>query len=76
MSKQMGFQSAGGQASKATWTVRGILSLIGFTAVIAQVVLMRELLVVFYGNELALGVTLANWLLWTEIGRASCRERV
>jgi spermidine synthase len=44
------------------------LSLIGFTAVIAQVVLMRELLVVFYGNELALGVTLANWLLWTAIG--------
>ena len=64
----MGFQSAGGQASKATWTVRGILSLIGFTAVIAQVVLMRELLVVFYGNELALGVMLANWLLWTALG--------
>jgi len=44
------------------------LSLIGFTAVIAQVVLMRELLVVFYGNELALGVMLANWLLWTALG--------
>jgi hypothetical protein len=30
------------------------LGLIGFTAVIAQVMLMRELLVVFYSNELAL----------------------
>ena len=64
----MGFQSTGGQAPKATWTLRVILSLIGFTAVIAQVVLMRELLVVFYGNELALGVMLANWLLWTALG--------
>jgi spermidine synthase len=64
----MDFQSTCGQASKATWTLRVILSLIGFTAVIAQVVLMRELLVVFYGNELALGVMLANWLLWTALG--------
>ncbi|MGO8791837.1 MAG: hypothetical protein ACLQVL_31235 [Terriglobia bacterium] len=47
------------------------MSLIGFTAVIAQVVLMRELLVVFYGNELALGVMLANWLLWTALGASS-----
>jgi len=64
----MGFQSIGGQALRATWTLRAILALIGFTAVIAQVVLMRELLVVFYGNELALGVMLANWLLWTALG--------
>jgi spermidine synthase len=64
----MGFQNTGRQAPKATWTLRLVLSLIGFTAVIAQVMLMRELLVVFYGNELALGVMLANWLLWTALG--------
>ena len=64
----MGFQNTGRQAPKATWTLRVILCLIGFTAVIAQVMLMRELLVVFYGNELALGVMLANWLLWTALG--------
>lgn len=68
VSEQMGFQSMGRQAPKATWALRGILSLMGFTAVIAQVVMMRELLVVFYGNELALGVMLANWLLWTALG--------
>ena len=45
-----------------------ILSLIGFSAVIAQIVLMRELIVVFYGNELSLGLVLANWLLWTAVG--------
>src|SRR5208283_1780165 len=68
MSEQMGFQSTGGHATRATWMLRLIISLIGFTAVIAQVILMRELLVVFYGNELALGVILANWLLWTALG--------
>ena len=45
-----------------------ILSLIGVTAVVAQIVLMRELIVVLYGNEISLGLTLANWLLWTAIG--------
>jgi len=44
------------------------LSLIGFTSVIAQIVLMRELIVVFYGNEISLGIMLAGWLLWTAIG--------
>jgi spermidine synthase len=29
---------------------------------------MRELIVVFYGNEISLGVMLANWLLWTALG--------
>ncbi len=45
-----------------------ILALIGFTAVIAQIVLMRELIVVFYGNEISLGVMLASWLFWTSLG--------
>lgn len=56
------------------------LALIGFTAVIAQIVLMRELMVVFQGNELALGLVLATWFLWTAIGsgalgRATARVR-
>jgi spermidine synthase len=42
--------------------------LLGFTAVIAQIVLMRELLVVFSGNEVSLGFALAGWLLWTAFG--------
>ena len=45
-----------------------VLLLIGFTAVIAQIVFMRELMVVFYGNEMSLGLMLAGWLLWTAIG--------
>jgi len=64
----MDIQSAGRRTPTVPWALRLILALIGFTAIIAQVLLMRELLVVFYGNELALGVMLANWLLWTALG--------
>ena len=45
-----------------------VIGLIGFSASIAQIVLMRELMVVFYGNEISLGVMLAAWLLWTALG--------
>ena len=34
----------------------------------SQIVLMRELLIVFYGNELSLGITLACWLFWIAFG--------
>jgi spermidine synthase len=53
---------------RAPASLRAILALIGFTAVIAQIVLMRELIVVFYGNEISLGLILANWLAWTALG--------
>lgn len=46
--------------------------LIGFSAVIGQVVLMRELMVVFNGNEMSLGILLATWLLWTAAGSILC----
>jgi spermidine synthase len=42
--------------------------LTGASAVIAQIVLMRELIVVFRGNELSLGLMLGTWLLWTAAG--------
>ena len=45
-----------------------ILALIGFTATTAQIVFLRELMVVSYGNEISLGVMLASWLLWTALG--------
>ncbi len=32
---------------------------------------MRELIVVFYGNEISLGLILACWLLWTAIGSSA-----
>jgi spermidine synthase len=65
---QIEAEKSAAPARKAIWTLRVVLSLIGFTAIIAQIVLMRELMVVFYGNEISLGLMLASWLLWTAIG--------
>jgi len=33
---------------------------------------MRELIVVFNGNEISLGIMLATWLLWTAAGSSLC----
>ncbi len=40
----------------------------GFTSIVAQVVLIREFLVTFSGNELAIGLILANWLILESLG--------
>jgi len=50
--------------------VRAVVVLIGFTAAIAQIVLLREMMVVFYGNEISIGLMLASWLFWTAVGSA------
>ena len=42
--------------------------ILGITSITAQVLLMRELSVIFYGNELSLGVMLGVWLFWTAVG--------
>ena len=55
-------------AERPTFAVRAALTLIGFSAVIGQIVLMRELIVVFNGNEISLGIMLATWLFWTAVG--------
>ena len=44
------------------------LILVGFSSVISQVVLVRELLITFYGNELSIGFILASWLFWVGMG--------
>ncbi|RPJ81570.1 MAG: hypothetical protein EHM18_16750, partial [Acidobacteria bacterium] len=47
-----------------------VLAWIGFFSMLSQVLLLRELLVSFEGNELSLGLVLAAWLIWTGIGSA------
>jgi len=44
------------------------LVLLGFTSVITQIVLLREFLAIFYGNELIIGVILAVWMTLTGVG--------
>jgi len=40
----------------------------GFSSITIQIVLVREMLIVFSGNELTIGVILANWLLLGALG--------
>ncbi|MDD5488796.1 MAG: hypothetical protein PHH49_07580 [Candidatus Omnitrophica bacterium] len=42
--------------------------LAGFTAMSVQILAVREFLIVFYGNELSIGIVLASWLLWGALG--------
>jgi spermidine synthase len=44
--------------------------LMGLGALLGQIILLRELMVVFSGNELSTGVMLSAWLLWTAMGSA------
>ena len=48
--------------------MRIALAAVGFTSTIAQVLLMRELVATFYGNELLFGLVLAAWLAWVAAG--------
>jgi spermidine synthase len=56
--------------------VKAALMLIGCSAVLGQIVLMRELMAVFNGNEISLGILLATWLFWTAIGSFVCSTLV
>ncbi len=57
---------------------RTLLALVaaGFAAGVAQVLLMRELLVLAYGNELSMGLLLACWLLAGAAGSLLARVAV
>lgn len=48
--------------------VRAVPVLAGFSAVAGQAVLLREMIVLFSGNEISLGIGLAAWMLWTAAG--------
>lgn len=48
---------------------------IGFTATASQVLILRELVVVFHGNELFLGVILGTWLFLEAVGCYFSRRR-
>ncbi len=54
-------------AGKSRLIGAAIFSL-GVSAVITQLVLMREMLAAFSGNELVLGIILGNWMLLTGLG--------
>ena len=40
----------------------------GFSGLVAEILLLRELLIVFSGNELSIGIILSNWLIIEALG--------
>lgn len=44
------------------------ITVAGFAGTVAQVLIVRELLVLYYGNELSSGLVFSSWLLWTALG--------
>ena len=44
------------------------ISVTGFASSLGQILILRELLVLFYGNELSTGLVFTSWLLWTAAG--------
>ena len=41
---------------------------LGATTIITQIILLREFLSIFYGNELVIGIILSNWMIITGAG--------
>lgn len=41
---------------------------IGFTTLVAQIIFLREFISVYNGNELIVGIVLANWMFTTALG--------
>ncbi|MCK4991491.1 MAG: hypothetical protein KAS29_13425, partial [Bacteroidales bacterium] len=48
--------------------VKLLFAMLGFISIMAQLVLMREFIKTFHGNELVIGVFLASWMILTAAG--------
>ena len=55
-------------SSLPLWAISFVAFSLGVTSMAVQVVFLREFLSVFHGNELVLGVVLANWMALTGMG--------
>ncbi|MEJ2744545.1 MAG: hypothetical protein P8123_02495, partial [bacterium] len=54
-----------------TFLKRTAVFLLGSFTIVAQVVFVREFLVIFLGNELCIGVIFSSWFLGIAIGAAA-----
>jgi len=57
-------------------TFKASLILTGISGIIAQIVILRELLINFNGNELTIGIVLSNWLALESIGAFFIGKRI
>ncbi len=59
---------AGFPVNKLGFNVKRLPFSLGFTSMATQLIMIREFLSVFNGNELIIGIVLANWMLLTGLG--------
>lgn len=57
------------------YSLKFALLVMGFSAAAFQILIIRELLIVFQGNELSIGVILGNWLLLEALGSYHIRRK-
>ncbi|MDO9542263.1 MAG: hypothetical protein Q7J98_08075 [Kiritimatiellia bacterium] len=60
-------------ASTARTKVAAMMFCLGLNAMLAQIIMTRELMVAFYGNELTIGIIFAVWLLMVSAGSLAIR---
>ncbi|TVR68375.1 MAG: spermine synthase [Spirochaetaceae bacterium] len=53
---------------KRTHATPALVLSLGIVGQIGQIVLLRELLIVFHGNELSMGIILGAWMVWVGLG--------
>ncbi len=53
-----------------------VASATGFSGMVTQILLLREMLTVFHGNDLAIGIILANWLIIEACGAFFIGKRI
>ncbi len=63
-----GHNAAGIMPIPNIYTLRFSVFIMGFTSIAWQIIIIRELLVVFQGIELTIGIILGNWLLLEAAG--------
>ena len=42
--------------------------IVGFSGIVAQTILLREMLIIFSGNEFSIGIIIGSWVAWEAIG--------
>ncbi len=47
------------------------LLVVGLGGIVAQTILLRELLILFSGNEFSIGIIIGSWVIWEAIGAFS-----
>jgi len=68
MEEDLGHTQERVKAPSVDWRLAAAVVALGMTSLVTQIILLRDFLSVFYGNELVIGILLGNWMVLTGIG--------